>query len=209
MVLLRIQATGLTPAPLGESGDVHVGDVVFTAGNVLGSIDIDGAVAVSRGVVSATGRARQKGFEYRGPVLETDAAINAGIFGGALLDSEGKVIGILHPGYSGHRWLGQAIPVDVLREALPHLRDGVEPRPTLGMKTDGAVVSEILPGGPSDRAGLEIGDRILEVDGKGVSGRQRPEDRIWDLPGACRVPVRIQRGAEEMTLWVRIGCEGG
>ena len=114
--------------------------------------EVEGSSAISRGVVSRRGRAEGDGL-YRGLVIETDAAVNTGIYGGALLDASGELVGILDPGYSQRQWMGQAIPVSVLRAALPDLRKGWTPRHSIGMRVvpKGAdrVVESIQPDGPA------------------------------------------------------------
>ena len=187
-------------ARLGASSGLRPGNVVFSAGNVLDSIGIDGRPAVSRGVVSRLGPAQGAGL-YRGHVIETDAAVNGGSYGGALLDPSGAVVGILDTGYSHRQWLGQAIPVEVLIEALPDLRQGLLPRHTLGFRAraegDRVVVIDVAAGGPAAAGGLKAGDAILEANGERVKRRRDVDGLAFTLPVTAPIALRVRRGQEE------------
>lgn len=125
-VLLRIAAgpsgTALKPVACADSNGVTVGTTVWTAGNASASLEYDGVVAVSRGIVSGRydipfdmppvrGRAGRVLSQYRGPVLEIDAAVNDGNQGGALLDNAGRLVGLVSLGCARERRLGTAIPL--------------------------------------------------------------------------------------------------
>ena len=113
------------PVPLADSAGVRVGDVVWTVGNSFGILEQDGVAALSRGIVSglyaipadaapARGRAGRVLTAYRGPVLETDAAINDGNQGGALLDDGGRLVGLVSLGLARERRLGTAVPLHLV-----------------------------------------------------------------------------------------------
>ena len=113
------------PVPMADSAGVRVGDVVWTVGNSFGILEQDGVAALSRGIVSglyaisadaspARGRAGRVLTAYRGPVLETDAAINDGNQGGALLDDRGHLIGLVSLGLARERRLGTAVPLHLV-----------------------------------------------------------------------------------------------
>ncbi|MDQ7780054.1 MAG: trypsin-like peptidase domain-containing protein [Planctomycetota bacterium] len=120
--------------PLGKSGDMQVGDQVFTLGNPFQSIAKDDQVAMSVGIVSGRYRmvSADEQSKYRGEVIETDAAINPGSDGGPLVDARGEVIGVIGLGFSAARWMGTAVPIDVL---APHIERIIKSHKSTG---DGA-----------------------------------------------------------------------
>ncbi len=172
-------------ASLGASEGVRVGEYVVAIGNPFGLGD-----TVTMGIVSAKGR--ELGAGPYDDFIQTDASINPGNSGGPLFDLRGQVIGIntaINPAGQG---IGFAIPVDALRDVLPQLlekgrvergRLGAVIQPVdaalakaLGLpKPSGALISEVQPGSPAARAGLEPGDVILAVDGA-------PIETAHDLP---------------------------
>lgn len=211
LALLKVEGGSFTPAPLAERDPPRPGEVVFTAGNVLDSIGIDGTPSLSRGVIARLGRASGDAG-YPGWAIETDAAVNVGSYGGALVNLEGKVIGIVDSGFSVRRWLGQAIPIDVVREILPDLRKGWTPRHTIGIRTEsaaggGVTVIAVEEGGPGAEAGLRPGDRILEADGREVTGPREIDGLTARLPVGTPIRMRIARGEESLEIRVRIGKE--
>ena len=209
LALLRVEGEALDPAPLSARQEARPGEVVFTVGNVLDSIGIDGTPAISRGVIVRVGRA-SGGGRYRGWALETDAAINNGSYGGALLDLEGEVIGIVDPGYSYRRWLGQAIPIGIVREILPDLRKGWIPRHTIGLGIEavpegGVKVVKVMKGGPAEAAGLRPGDRLLQAEKREIGGPRDLDGVVARLPVGTPIAIRLLRGEETLRLLVRIG----
>ncbi len=125
LVRLRGEHEDLVYMPLADSTAAAVGDPVYSWGNPHSTIQRDGGVSLSAGLLS--GRYRLASVDdqsrYRGPVLETDAAVNPGSDGGPLTDVEGNLLGIMSLGFSPRRWLGVAIPVARLREGLPELAE--------------------------------------------------------------------------------------
>ena len=196
---------------LGRSADVRPGQRVFTIGNVFHSIGIDGTPAISRGVVSRVGRAEGEG-RYRGEVIETDGAINPGSYGGPLLNLDGEVIGIIDLGYSHRRWIGQAIPIDVVKEVLPDLRKGWTPRHTLGMRTEddegaGVTITATDPEGPAGIAGLRQGDRIIRADGEEIASGRDLDGVAARLPIGTPIDLVVIRGGETIRVRLRVGKE--
>jgi S1-C subfamily serine protease len=184
----------LHPVPLGESGDLRVGQFVVAIGNPFG---LERTLTV--GVVSALGRVIQSPDEsFIGEIIQTDAAINPGNSGGPLLDLSGRIIGVNTAIFSPSRasaGIGFAVPVDTVRRVVPALiENGYFPHPWLGINyvwtltperaqilreagmsvpvDQGVLVIEVAPGGPADRAGLRggrqrvrIGPAILTIGG--------------------------------------------
>lgn len=130
-VALRIAdlPAGVTPLRLGDSGVAKVGDITWTAGNAFGALEEDGAAAISRGIVSGRyaipadspavrGRGGRVLSEYRGEVLEIDAAVNDGNQGGAALDNAGNLVGLVSMGSARQRRLGTVIPIHLITKDL-------------------------------------------------------------------------------------------
>jgi serine protease Do len=186
VALVKIDANGLTPLPIGDSAKLRVGEWVVAIGSPFG---LDNTVTA--GIVSAKGRDTG---DYL-PFIQTDVAVNPGNSGGPLLNLRGEVIGINSQIYSrtgGFMGISFAIPIDEAMRVADQLRqtgrvvrgrigvgiadvtrDVAEP---LGLpRAAGALVRSVEPGGPADKAGVEVGDIILRFDGRQI-------DRSSDLP---------------------------
>jgi S1-C subfamily serine protease len=185
LAVLRLGATGLPIAELGDSAALRPGQLVVAIGNPLGF-----QATVTAGVVSALGRSMraQSGRLIEG-VIQTDAALNPGNSGGPLVDSRGHVVGINTAVIAGAQGICFAIPVNTARFVIPRLiRDGRVRRSWIGvagqsirlsrrrvqvshLHAEGAVlVTEVTPGGPADRAGLRPRDIIVRIADTTVVG---------------------------------------
>jgi serine protease Do len=175
IAVLKIEATGLTPATLGDSEQLMVGDVVLAIGNPFGV-----GQSVSRGIVSALSRGVGIGpFE---DFIQTDAAINPGNSGGALLDTDGRVVGLntaILSRSGGFNGVGFAIPINLVRSIAEQIVNtgrvergflGVAPQDlteelSLQFKAErGALITEVTNGSPAEKAGLKSGDVIVKVN---------------------------------------------
>ncbi|MBK5305857.1 MAG: trypsin-like peptidase domain-containing protein [Frankiaceae bacterium] len=189
LAVIKVQTSKtLVPAALGQSRSLVVGDPVVAIGSPLGL-----AGTVTTGIISALNRTVNVPGEGGGRTplfnaIQTDAAINPGNSGGALVDAKGQVIGInsaiatLGAGgfgsdQGGSIGVGFAIPIDEARSVAEELiRTGTATHPAIGVKAlrspdpnkPGAVVQEVLPGAPAERAGLQPGDLITAVNGTRV-----------------------------------------
>jgi S1-C subfamily serine protease len=179
LAVLRASGPVPEPAELGEADKLVVGQLVVAVGNPLGL-----AGSVTAGVVSALGRSLPARGRVIEDVIQTDAALNPGNSGGALADADARVVGI-NTAVAGIG-LGMAVPVNATtRRIISALMcDGRVRRAYLGLvmmpgpvpagwrerlgRTTGLLVSQAVPGGPADRAGLRSGDLLLTAGGKSV-----------------------------------------
>ena len=201
----------LQPLELGASEDLRPGDPVIAIGSPFG---LEGTV--TSGIVSALGRTitAPNDFSISG-AIQTDAAINPGNSGGPLLDQEGRVIGVNSQirtgGGNANTGVGFAVPVDEIKRSLPALERGEEPeRAFLGVSSrpapeGGAEVGAVVPDSPASRAGVQQGDRIVDMEGRPV----RDADDVSALVNARRpgdeVRVVVERDGERRTLRVTLG----
>jgi len=195
----------LPVAHLGSSSSLRVGDYVVAVGNPYGLEH-----SVTSGIVSARGR-MLPGAHPSAPLIQTDASINPGNSGGPLFDLEGRVVGINTAMVVGARGIGFAVPIDVVRKALPQLtRSGRIERGSIGLHlirvpaqleralrlpTDrpGALVREVAPGGPSARSGILPGDVIVRWDGAPVDDSDMLSTMIALTPPGTRVKLQLVR----------------
>ncbi len=220
--LIQIEGNDWAHVDMGTSAGVEPGQVTYTMGNVLNSITQDNEVSMSFGIVSGRYEITEgmEGASYKGEVIETSAAVNPGVDGGPLLDADGKVIGILSLSYSRVRWLGVAVPIDVIRPYVQGLAPeafGAPPARTnqgsgpgyLGVVAadeedpgTGIPVTEVNQGSPADRAGIAKGDRILEVDGKAVHSAKELEKMIRAMKSGqqVRLKLKTESGPADMTI---------
>ena len=221
LALLSIKLKDLPVMPLGRSDRLQVGDGVLAIGNPLGL-----SQTVTHGIVSAIGR-NQLGVATFEDFIQTDAAINAGNSGGALINTLGELIGI-NTAVLGKNSAGDisvegisfAIPVNlargVMNEILDHGRvirgwTGIVPEDVgdeqarqLGLPRGGVVITNLYRNSPAVDAGLRIGDIITEVDGQGVHNAQETLARIASRKPGSRVQLELLRGSSnvEATLAV-------
>jgi putative serine protease PepD len=235
--LAVIQATdvdGLTPATLGSSADLHVGDTVLAIGSPLG---LDGSV--SAGIVSALGRAITLQGEQEQPspfgggqpsgggttavidAIQTDAAINPGNSGGALINADGEVVGIntaiasLAQGTTsqgGNIGVGFAIPIDTARDIATQLAtEGSVTHAYLGVSIadtesgNGALVGSVEEGQPAAEAGMQEGDVVTAVAGDPVADAAALTAAIRAHGPGDTVEVTFTRNGDEQTVEVTLG----
>jgi S1-C subfamily serine protease len=217
LAVLRAEGDGLIPATLGEAEKLRVGQLVVAIGNPNGF-----AGSVTAGVVSALGRSLParagRTVRHIDNVIQTDAALNPGNSGGALVDSSARVIGI-NTAVAGVG-LGLAVPINVATRQIigALMRDGRVRRAWIGIaaghrplppharvrlgRSAGVEISDVSPGSPAQRAGLRGEDLIVELDGQSI---ERVDD-VQRLMGQEAIghpmPVRILRGDRWLDLEV-------
>lgn len=225
LAVLKINARSLPVAPLGNSDDVVIGEWAIAIGNPYGFVLGNTEPSVTAGVISATGRnltARSEGGGVYLDMIQTDASINPGNSGGPLANATGEVIAVNSSIYSpsgGSVGLGFAIPINRARRVVEDLVEhGRVRRPYIGEKlrqvnspnpraalNAGVVVSDVVPGSPADKAGLQPNDRIQSVAGKPVRNVFQWEAERLNLRVGDRVPLVVNRGGRDVTLNVVIG----
>jgi len=219
LALLKIQASDLRPIALGNSEAVQVGDVTLAVGNPLNL-----GQTVTMGIISAKGRSTSFGDGSYEDFLQTDAPINHGNSGGALVNTKGELIGItsqiLSPS-DGNIGIGFAIPVNMARSVMDQLRVGgkvhrsqlgvtVQPMTndlasSLGLKqTGGVIVNSVVPGSAADRAGVKRGDVILSFNGTPVRDTNNLRNRVAETKPGSDASVVIARDSREQTLHVAL-----
>jgi serine protease Do len=184
VAVLKIEATDLPAITLADSDLLEVGDVVLAIGNPFGI-----GQTVTMGIVSALGRSGLAGFNQYQDFIQTDAAINPGNSGGALVDAEGRLVGIntaIISRSGGNQGVGFAVPINMARHVVEGLISGgrvtrgylgVWPEDiTPGLAQDfnlsgqnGALVGDVMPDTPAEKAGIKAGDVIVAFNGKDVS----------------------------------------
>jgi serine protease Do len=217
LAVIKIDAHDLPALVFADSGKAEIGDVVLAVGNPFAI-----GQTVTMGIISATGRATM-GLDYE-DFIQTDAAINPGNSGGALVDAEGRLIGINTAIYSrsgGNQGIGFAIPTDLARGIMVSLiENGKVTRGYLGvriqdvtpllakefdLKNDkGALLSEIVPNGPADKAGLKDGDVIVEFNGTPVTDSRHLKLEVAGITPGEKVPVEIVRNGSHKTIDVKV-----
>jgi len=218
LALIRIKSDSpLVPLPLGDSSKIQVGDWVIAIGNPFGLGN-----TVTAGIVSA--KYRQIGAGSYDNFIQTDASINPGNSGGPLLNTAGEVIGIntvIFTQSGGSEGIGFAIPVNMAKTLLPQLKKGKVIRGWLGVmiqtitpelkdklgleNENGALVADVSPGGPADKAGIERGDVIVSFDGKDVKEMKDLPYMVAETPVGKRVQVDVIRKGEKKSVSVEIG----
>jgi len=221
LAVVKVDRSDLTPLTLGNSDDVLVGDLVVAIGAPLG---LDGTV--TSGIVSAKDRPVTAGgvqdMAYIN-AIQTDAAINPGNSGGPLLDRAGRVIGINSAiatlaigGEAGNIGLGFAIPSNSAKRIAEELiSTGDSATPIIGVSLDlsyegeGARVSEVNRGGPSEEAGIKPGDIITRLDDRSIDDSTELVVAIRSYAPGDKVALEVQRDGKASTFEVTLGSASG
>jgi Do/DeqQ family serine protease len=224
VAVIKIVAENLPAATLADSSKLRVGDIVFAIGNPLGV-----GQTVTMGIVSATGRRvgildEVAGYE---DFIQTDAAINQGNSGGALIDARGRLVGINSAIIStsqGNIGIGFAIPINLANSIMNSLIEtGTVSRGYLGVSTDaltpdvaesfglkgdakGVIVTDLSPAdGPAAKAGLKQEDIITAINEKSVTSRDDLRLIVAQTAPGTKVMVKFIRDGKPQTLEVKLG----
>ena len=213
LALLKVNASDLHPIALGNSDAVHVGDVVLALGNPLGV-----GQTVTMGIISAKGRSTGVGDGGYEDFLQTDAPINHGNSGGALVNTRGELVGInsqILSSNDGNIGIGFSIPVNMAKNVMDQLRTkGKVTRSQLGVtvqtvtsdladslglkQAHGAIVSAVAPDSAAERAGVKRGDVIESFNGQAVHDTNTLRNRVAEAgPGTTAELVIVRDGSEK------------
>ena len=208
LAVLKVEAANLPSVPFGNSEVVNVGDVVLAFGNPLGV-----GQTVTMGIISAKGRATGLGDGSFEDFLQTDAPINSGNSGGALVNTRGELVGInsqiLSPS-GGNIGIGFSIPANMVRAVTDALvTDGKVHRGRLGVTVQqvtadvargldlkeigGALINSVEDDGPADRAGIKAGDVITALNGQTIADSNELRNKIAQLGPNARVELTLVR----------------
>jgi S1-C subfamily serine protease len=199
IAVLQAPSRQLPTLPIGQSSSLKEGDKVI----IVAATDQAQRMA-SPGFISAL-RRFDAYWEYRLDRAILTTAMNPGFGGGPLLDAFGQMVGVLSLNLNSPQEMSLAIPIDLFHQIKDSAftfgqLTGRRPRPWVGIYTDpvegGVAVVGLLPNGPASRAGIEVKDVILEVDGVEVSGRRELYDQMWKKRAGDELTFTIQRGEE-------------
>ena len=221
IAVIKIEAKELPSITLADSDKLRVGDIVFAVGNPLGVGE-----TVTMGIVSAKGRSGLGLLENGGgyeDFIQTDAAINMGNSGGALVDAKGRLVGINSAIISpsrGNVGIGFAIPVNLAANVMQSLiATGTVTRGYLGVSTQpitsdiadqlnlpknskGVIVTDITPGSPADKAGLKNSDVILSINGKAVTTTEELRILVAQMLPKTKISLAVIREGKASTVAV-------
>jgi serine protease Do len=218
LALLKIDATGLPAVKIGDVTKLRVGEWVLAIGSPFGF-----DYSVTAGIVSAKGRALPN--ENYVPFLQTDVAINPGNSGGPLFNVQGEVVGVNSQIFSqtgGYMGVSFAIPIDVAAKVAQQLKDyGEVRRGWLGVvvqevtrdlaksfgleRPGGALVAQVVPGGPGEQAGLRVGDVILEFEGQELPLSSALPPMVGATDPGTTVELKVLREGKAVKMKVVVG----
>lgn len=223
IAVVKVNATGLPTARLGDSDTVRVGQWAIALGSPF-----DKQNSMTVGVVSALGRreaigSMTQGQRYYPNLIQTDASINPGNSGGPLLNIRGEVIGIntaIESPTGSFAGIGFAVPINTARFVMEQLITrgkvvrgffgvmpaDITPEDAQRLKVkQGALITSVTEGSPAAQAGIQVEDVVVEYNGRPVKGEVDFRDMVARTEPGTVVPVKIVRNGREMTLRVKVG----
>jgi len=229
LAVVKVDATNLPTAPLGDSSAIKVGELAIAIGSPLGTY----SNSVTSGIVSATGRSIDTDTGSINNLIQTDAAINPGNSGGPLVDALGDVIGINTAVASNAQGIGFSIPINIAKPIMQQAIAG-QPlaRPWIGIRYEtidlqlqqqlklpvaqGAYVSggqdasgvdqpAVVPDGPADKAGVKDGDIVTTIEGQAIDGDHPLDAVLTQFAPGRTVTLGINRGGKTIDLQLTLG----
>ncbi|MBI4657859.1 MAG: DegQ family serine endoprotease [Verrucomicrobia bacterium] len=215
VAVLKIDASDLPAIDLANSDQIEVGDLVLAVGNPFGV-----GQTVTMGMISATGRAGMGvDLDYE-DFIQTDAAINVGNSGGALIDAEGRLIGIntfILSSSGGNQGIGFAIPINLAKSVMESLiQNGRVIRGYLGVwlqdlnpslakqfdleEKSGVIITDVIPGSPAEKAGLKNGDVVTELDSKPARDSRHLKLQVGQTEPGKKIRVKVLRDGKPRTI---------
>ena len=215
VAVLKIDADNLKPVTLGESNLLEVGDTVIAIGNPFGV-----GQTVTSGIISALGRGFDQGISIYEDFIQTDASINPGNSGGALLDVQGRLVGIntaIISNTYGNQGIGLAIPINLAKSVMNQLvTKGKVSRGFLGVMpqavdadlaqifelpdTSGAIIAKVEKNTPAAQAGLKVEDVIVEIDGKKIRDDEHLRLVVSQFPPGTSIKVKAIREGKPLEV---------
>ena len=219
LAVVRVEAEHLRAITFGNSDQLRIGDIVLAIGNPFGV-----GQTVTMGIVSALGRSHL-GVNTFENFIQTDAAVNPGNSGGALVDTSGNLVGINSLIYSktgANEGIAFTIPVSLAKHVMEDIiRHGAVVRGWIGVevqdvtpeiaesfrlsKTSGALIAGVIRGGPADRAGVRPGDVLVEIAGKPVKDVTSMLNTVADLEPDSKATARLLREKDSLEIELTIG----
>lgn len=216
LAVIKIDAQNLSPVKMANIQDVKVGDIVFAIGNPFGVGE-----TVTQGIVSALNK-HGLGINQYENFIQTDASINPGNSGGALVDSRGYLIGINSAIFSkggGNDGIGFTIPVDMVKNIVTQIvKSGKVSRGYMGVNLSsldeklskiynanhGAIVSDVEPGSPAQKSGLQRGDLITSVNGQIVDSPATLQTIIGNKKPGEQIALNVERDRKNKTIYIAL-----
>ncbi|MEE9452164.1 MAG: trypsin-like peptidase domain-containing protein [Gammaproteobacteria bacterium] len=219
IAVLQIEAENLQSLPLGNSSALEVGDFVVAIGNPFGLNSLGSKQTATFGIISALQRT-DLNIEGLENFIQTDAAINPGSSGGALVNMRGELIGIntaIIAPFAGNVGVGLAVPIDMVKQVMDQLIEyGSIERGLLGIfvqqlspevaeafdetGTKGALVSQVNPGSPAEKAGMQAGDIIQEISDVPITYASQVKNTVGLLRTGTELNIKVLRDGKTVTM---------
>lgn len=217
IAVIKVDATGLPAAKLGDSTSLKIGQIAIAIGNPFGL-----GKTVTAGIISALNRTitTESGTIIEG-LIQTDAPINPGNSGGALVNSSGEVIGINTAIYQGAQGIGFAIPIHLAKSIADQIiGKGYASHPWMGVYLDtvdtqisayyrlpvdyGAIIMDVVKNSPADKSGIKRGDIIVEFNGEKITTADDLVVRVMRCKVGDKVRLGVVRGDQRLTIEVTL-----